>query len=189
MTECAQCGTSIDQGNENQCGKCSEIFCNIHAHTDFHDCAGPCNECYNPAEYICDECELVFCSDHINLGAHRCLSLENNDEPEHATRIGTDTLNLTQTSDFEREAVEFSQERERTKQQPRQPSTTTSSSSGRMIAGGLVVVAGTFLSITGIGAIIGVPMVFVGFGLIFPRFTLAMISLAVVAFLLVALSL
>lgn len=53
---------------------------------------------------------------------------------------------------------------------------------GRMIAGAILLATGAVLSITGLGMIIGIPLGLLGFGLMFPRFTMAMVLLSVVSF-------
>lgn len=51
-----------------------------------------------------------------------------------------------------------------------------------MVGGAAVAIIGAIFSITGIGAIIGIPMIFVGVAIMFPRFAVVMAILAAVAF-------
>jgi len=54
-----------------------------------------------------------------------------------------------------------------------------SSSSGNLLAGALILVVGALLTVTGIGAILGMPMIALGFAVMFPRFTKWAVVLAV----------
>jgi len=55
------------------------------------------------------------------------------------------------------------------------------SSSGSLIAGAVLLVGGALVSITGIGLIIGVPLMILGVGVMFPRFVIYAIMFAVLA--------
>jgi hypothetical protein len=53
--------------------------------------------------------------------------------------------------------------------------------SNRTVAGAAVLLAGALLSVTGIGTLLGIPMVGVGLALLFPRFAAVIIALTVLA--------
>jgi len=50
--------------------------------------------------------------------------------------------------------------------------------SNSTVAGSALIVGGAILAMTGVGAVVGLPMVAIGFGIIFPNFTKAAILLA-----------
>jgi len=52
-----------------------------------------------------------------------------------------------------------------------------------LIAGSVIILAGAILTVTGVGALIGVPLAIVGFAVMFPNLTKWIVILAVLAFL------
>lgn len=57
-------------------------------------------------------------------------------------------------------------------------------SDSNLIAGAILVAVGAILTVTGIGALIGIPLGLLGFGVMFPRFTKVSIYFAVLGTLL-----
>ena len=55
-------------------------------------------------------------------------------------------------------------------------------SGGRFLGGAILVLAGVILTVTGVGALVGVPLGLLGFAVMFPTFTKLIVLLAVVAF-------
>lgn len=98
----------------------------------------------------CDYCNQFYCKDHIARSDHQCTISE-----------------PTVTSDNQETAVldRYSINR--------------GDSGGRLIAGAILIVGGGFMSLTGVGAILGVPIALLGFGVMFPRFSIIMVILAV----------
>lgn len=64
---------------------------------------------------------------------------------------------------------------------PEQPDS-ESSNGARFIGGAILLATGAVLTVTVVGAIVGVPLAMLGFGVMFPRFTVAMIALSIVSF-------
>lgn len=54
--------------------------------------------------------------------------------------------------------------------------------SGRFIGGAILLATGAVLTVSVVGAVVGVPLAMLGFGVMFPRFTVAMVALSVVSF-------
>lgn len=109
----------------------------------------------NP-DVICDDCEDLYCSEHVDPEEHDCdggpEEIEDGDE-EVETEVKTVV-----------------------KEEP------VDGNGGRMIAGAILLVGGAAISITGIGAIVGIPLGMLGFGFMFPRLTATMAVLAIIAF-------
>ncbi len=51
-----------------------------------------------------------------------------------------------------------------------------------LIAGAVIILAGAILTVTGVGALIGVPLAILGFAVMFPNLTKWIVILAVLAF-------
>lgn len=60
---------------------------------------------------------------------------------------------------------------------------------GKLIGGAVLVLAGVLLTITGIGAIIGIPVAILGYAVMFPNFREVLVILAVLASIVIAISL
>lgn len=118
-----------------------------------------CEEIFQPrGSLYCEHCDQFYCEDHIARKAHQCTT---------------------------RESIATS--RDQNKDAPDRKPIQKSSSAGRLIAGAILIVGGGMISLSVIGLFIGVPMMLLGFGVMFPRFTILMVVLALAAFLLLVL--
>lgn len=157
-----------------------------------------CAACGTEATATCNHCENPYCGDHISRAAHNCLgefeessdeeddrNLEAGHVPYHQGEGGgltppeKATSGVTQTTDTDSQS---SQSGETIIKE-------SSASSGRFLAGALILIVGAILTVTVFGALLGVPMMILGFGIMFPRFTIVAVGLAVLAFFLLLFSL
>lgn len=116
------------------------------------DCATCGDEFQARQSLHCEYCDGFYCEDHISRSAHQC---------------GT---NKPSANSNKRE------KRERGANYPQD-----SGSGARLIAGAILIIGGGLLSLTGVGLVIGVPTALLGFGVMFPRFTILMVILAILS--------
>lgn len=116
------------------------------------DCVTCGNEFQARQSLHCEYCDGFYCKDHISRNAHQC---------------GTDKQSAN------------SNKREKRQRDTNHPQ--ESGSGARLIAGAILIVGGGLLSLTGVGLVIGVPIALLGFGVMFPRFTMLMVILAIIS--------
>lgn len=121
---------------------------------------------------ICPDCGDIFCPDHIDPDDHAC------GQPKERGDNHPDPS----VSDADLKQPEPEPDETPKEQAQSQTAEASGTNMQRLAAGAIIAIVGVAFTLTTIGALVGIPMMILGFGVIFPRFTAAMAILAGVAF-------